>query len=243
MARKKKSDTIPITGNDLMAVLNPAVLAEELTVTESQLSATSIPARLTLLQIDEELYALLKLEEEMLDSPSTPPEELEIIRNEIGKYLTLGESKINAIATTYNTCIDSASICKTHADHYTKMKKRWESHAKSIQYSVHHTMILTGSKEYKTAEHRVALVGVGGVEPLESNLEVMKKESPGFVKVLVEMTLEHWEMLKLFNDEELKTAEVKDCAVDNEGTRAALGAGKTVVGARLLPRGERVKIE
>jgi hypothetical protein len=103
-------------------------------------------------------------------------------------------------------------------------------------------MLLTGAKEYKTAEHRLALVGVGGVEPLEAQLEIMKKEAPGFVRVLVEMSLATWETVKLFMEDQI-TAEVKSVEVDNAGTRAALQAGKTVTGARLLPRGERVKIE
>lgn len=239
MARKKKSDaaTPDIQQLGLLPMEYPVPQTVQPAITPSTLP------RLTLLQIDEELYALLKLEEEMLKEPNPNPESLAVIRNEIGQYASRGEAKVNAIATTHATCLISSDICKRHAAHYSKMARRWLSQAESIESSILHTMLLTGSNEYKSAEHRLVLVENGGMEPLEGNLEVMKKESPGFVKVLVEMSLEHWETVKLFNEEELRTAVVKEAYVDNAGTRAVLKDGKTVIGARLLPRGNRVKIE
>lgn len=203
----------------------------------------STAPRLSLLQIDEELYQLLTLLEEVKKDPLSVEGSITAIQDQIGLYAAKGEAKVNGIAYTHSTCLTASDICKRHAKHYSTMAKRWASSAESIEYSVHRTMLLTGTNEYKSAEHRLVLVGNGGVEPLDVNLEVMKEKSPGFVKVTVEMPLANWETLKLFNEEETRTAVVKDMAEDNAGTRAALAAGKTVTGARLLPRGNRVKIE
>ncbi len=202
----------------------------------------SAQPRLSLLQIDEELFRLINLLIEAREDPGTPSETIHALQDQIGLYASKEEAKVNSIAYTHFTCLNATEICKRQAAHYTRMGRRWAAYADSIEQSVHRTMILTGANEYKSAEHRLALVGVGGVEPLEYDVEILAKKSPRFVRAMVEMSLDSWDTVKLFMEGEI-VAELKEVRADNAGIRAALERGEMVVGARLLPREKRVKIE
>lgn len=254
--RKKADDTASVSA-EVLVPKEPG-----------QPSKTMAPASLpplTFLEIETELLELLVAQEEVAEDLSAVlarndgagteeatqlEEAFSAITLRIDQYMAAKARKVDGIATTHKAFSSAMSLCSEEKKRLAREEKLWESRMESLERSVMRVMLLNGDKEYRTPTHSIRLCGNGGEQPLETNLEVMAKQSRRFMRVMAVMPLDLADLLLACVEKDVEWADWKGLVrtvpssiePDNTRIKEELKKGGSVAGAELKPRGKHVRI-
>lgn len=204
------------------------------------------PSDLALYQIETELAELLALRDQVEDEGGLP-EDLAAIDKQIEAYCSAEVAKVDRIAGAIRACERNYDAALAEATRLKEQAKAWDARKEAIKGAALRAMQARGIKSLETPTNRLSVCGNGGLEPLA----IEGERIPGAF-VLVTMRLRSdmvgrlMDVLRASTDQEMADAlavQLKPTEVDNRAIREALKRGESVPGAKLLPRGEHLRLK
>lgn len=199
---------------------------------------------LPLYKIESDLMELLALAEE----PDLEPEAKEAIDKQIAEYFGAEVSKTDRVAGAIRRCQSALAEVKGEIARLEGIADAWVSREKRIKDNALRAMQDHGVRVLETPTSKLLIQGNGGLHPLYVDPE---REVDEFHEITVTLSLPVWcDMVKAAIEAQVITEryaselEKKHPSFpNNELIRQTLNRGLLVPGARLLPRGEHLRVK
>ncbi len=200
---------------------------------------------MTLYAIEQTLEDLCRARDAAADDGDVAA--VKSIDEALAEYLTQEIGKVDSYAGVIRRLEDDAARCDQEADRLARRAKRFRSDVDRLKRNALAAMQRFGLTELKTPTTTIRRCANGGVQPLQLN--VAEPLPVGLRKVTVVMPGDAFEWLCSIMDRVNEPHPLIGrslCAArydpDSDRIREALKAGQEIAGAKLLPRGEHVRI-
>lgn len=202
----------------------------------------------TLYAIEDALQQLEVLRSLAIDEGDT--DAVKLFDDQIAHYLSREAAKIDSYAGLIRKRDADADALLAEAARLVDRAKRFQADADRLRASALRVMQAFDVKELATQHNTIRRQGNGGLLPIEADSGEI---APEYKRITVTLPLDQW--LALVADtclmcvrspvESWANAEITSkgrVEPDGERIRAALKSGQQVNGAKLLPRGEHVRV-
>ena len=196
---------------------------------------------LALYTIEVELSELLALREQAMEE-GEPPEAFAAIDARIAEYCSAEVAKVDRIAGAIRACERNEAALDSEIVRLRERKHAWTERRCRIKDAALRAMQSRGIKSLETPENKLTVCGNGGVEPLEYTGEAAIPDR--LCTATVTMSLRLWQSLcRDMSEVDCREILKSSTDVDAKAIREALKRGETVPGAKLLPRGDHLRLK
>jgi hypothetical protein len=206
----------------------------------------------SLYRIQQDLESLAALRESAeLEGDS---EALKVIDQQIAEYLTKEAAKVTSYVGLIRCEELNAEACEKEAQRFLDIAKQKRALVARLKETALEVMNRFGVRELKaTPGGGLRIQGNGGLQPLEIiDTDIWEKLPPTFINQHVHMTIAEWKEIGLWLGKYQGGLEMwhklsakleyAPMTPAKDAIREALKRGEVIAGARLLPRGEHVRV-